>query len=91
MKKRKNIIFPKLIFINDNGNKFLEENWIRFLFSEIDEKDIFFLTPNCINNFLVKLNKLDFPIFILNIDLLISQMSGLLLIMQNFIMEQALF
>ena len=43
MKKRKNIIFPKLIFINDNGNKFLEENWIRFLFSEIDEKDIFFL------------------------------------------------
>lgn len=84
MKKRKNIIFPKLIFIIDNGNKFLEENWIRFLFSEIDEKDIFFLTPVCLKDFLVKLNKLDFPIFIFSENSKLSKEKIYLLKKFNF-------
>ena len=61
---KKNIITPKLVFIIEKGKDFLEENWIRFLFSGIHEENIIFLSPICVKNFLGKLNQFDFPIFI---------------------------
>ncbi len=81
---RKNIFLPKLIFIVEKGKSFLEENWIRFLFSEIDEKNIIFLSPNCIDKFLVKLNKFDFPIFIFSENCKLSKGKIYLLKKFNF-------